>query len=445
MTAVRLATVGFVAVLLCLPVGSRAEETAPVMTSDGLVWRTAGGELTLMPGAHLQIDATFFPRQSPKSGLFIRRARVELRGWAGQSFYFDVGGDFAPGPPPGVEVAPSELPIADNFLAYAPFGDALVIQAGQFDVPFTLENRTSDTETDFIERSMVARSLGAPLNKDVGAMVHGLLWDGRFYYSAGLFDGNGPGFRNIDNKADAIGRIVLTPLGASNGAWRAVSIGGSAWRGDHVTGPEAPVQATPGGVIFFQPQWTGSFASPTFELQEQGTIEAFAGELNVPIGDRFGLRGEVVWKKQHLVEAAVNPNGVTPLGAATLDGIAGYGELWLWLLGDQRSRPLPGYELPVRPVQPPSPLLEPGLMVALRGEILKEDVNSDSPGLGDPGIATTRVVSGTFGVNYWRGRLVRLSANYILNYWSGTSETILMLMAAGRIEQEVLFRFAFAL
>ena len=117
--------------------------------------------------------------QTPKSGAFVRRARVELRGWLGRLFYFDVSGDFAPEPVAGTDVAPSALPATDNYLAFAPFGDRLIVQAGQFDVPFTLENRTSDAYTDFIERAMVARSLGAPRNKEVGVMVHGLLGDGR--------------------------------------------------------------------------------------------------------------------------------------------------------------------------------------------------------------------------------------------------------------------------
>ncbi|MES1157869.1 MAG: hypothetical protein ABUL67_02095, partial [Haliangium ochraceum] len=96
-----------------------------------------------------------------------------------------------------------------------------------------------------------ARTLGAPRNKDVGAMVHGLVADGRFYYSAGLFDGEGPGFRNADNQADAIGRVVWAPFADSDIGWRRVSIGASASHGNHVLGPEAPVQATPGGVVFF--------------------------------------------------------------------------------------------------------------------------------------------------------------------------------------------------
>ena len=180
--------------------------------SDGVFLRSRDGAIVLFPGGRLQIDSAFFRQQTPKSGAFVRRARVELRGWLGPLFYFDVSGDFAPAPAAGTDVAPSALPAADEYLTFAPFGDQLMVQAGQFDVPFTLENRTSDAYTDFIERAMVARSLGAPRNKEVGVMAHGLLGDGRFYYSAGLFNGEGPEFRNIDNQSDTIGRLVATPF-----------------------------------------------------------------------------------------------------------------------------------------------------------------------------------------------------------------------------------------
>jgi hypothetical protein len=342
-------------------------------------------------------------------------------------------------------VAPSALPAADDYLAYAPAGDALILQAGQFDVPFTMENRTSDAETDFIERAMTARTLGAPRNKDVGAMAHGLLADGRLYYAAGLFNGEGPGFRNLDNQVDAIGRLVWAPLAAGDGPWRRLAIGASGWRGNHVLGPLAPVQATPGGVVFFHPSWALGPGLPGGAVHEQGNTLAVAGELNLPLGERLGLRAEVVWKKQHLVDGTLDGAAFTPVGSATLDGIAGYGELWFWVLGDPHLHPRPGQELPWRPTPAPQPLLVDSLMVALRGEVLKEDLTSQASTLGDPGIATTRVVSGTAGVNYWRGRFVRVSANYILNQWSGTSETVKTLAAASRWEHEVLVRFALSL
>ena len=83
----------------------------------------------------------------------------------------------------------------------------------------------------------------------------------------------------------------------------------------------------------------------------------------------------------------------------------------------------------------------------MRGEVLKEDVSipTEQQIYGDPNKATTRVVSGTAGVNYWRGRLVRLSLNYTVNYWSGTSETIKAQRALGPLEHELLLRFALSL
>ena len=450
MFAARLATVGLCAALLLAPARARADDPAstdPLRDdADGIFLRSRDGAIVLFPGGRLQIDGAFFQQQTPKSGAYVRRAQVELRGWLGPLFYFDVSGDFAPAPPAGADVAPSALPAADEYLSFAPFGDRLLVQAGQFDVPFTLENRTSDAYTDFIERAMVARSLGAPRNKEVGVMAHGLLGDGRFYYSAGLFNGEGPEFRNVDNQSDTIGRLVATPFALGDRWWSRWSIGGSFWYGNHVLGPEAAVQATPGGMVFFEPHWTSGQTTPqSYELHEQGTATAFGGELNLPIGNRFGLRGEVVWKRQHLAEDNTSQGLATPVGAATLDGISGYGELWFWLLGDDRLLPAPGLELPLRIGSSEHPRLTEGLQLAVRGEVLKENLTSDDMTLGDPGIATTRVTSGTVGLNYWRGRFVRLSANYIVNEWSGTSITVMELAAAQKFEQEFLLRFAMSM
>jgi hypothetical protein len=422
----------------------------PVGFSDNAVYlRPPGDEVVVFPSARLQVDGAFFPRQTPKSGAYLRRARVGLRGWLGRLFYFDVSTDFAPPPADALAnpdaVAASVLPAADNFIAFAPFGDRLIIQAGQFDAPFTLENRTSDAYTDFIERSMAVRALGVPRNKEIGVMVHGLLGE-VFYYSAGAFNGEGPEFRNADNQPDAIGRVVVAPLGGRGGVFRRVAIGGSGWYGRHALGPMFSAQATPGGVRFVGPRWaTGQGTPRTLEMREHGTIVAAAGELSLPIGTRFGLRAEGVWKRQELTEADVAAPMV-PISAARLDGLAGYGELWLWLLGSELQLPAPGVQLPLRADRGGGARkLADGVMLAVRGEFLKEDLTSDVPTLGNPTRATTRVVSGTVGLNYWHGALVRVSVNYILNNWSGTSETVKTLKAQGAFQHELMLRFAMSL
>jgi hypothetical protein len=447
------------------PAPTRVEEPAPVETSpptptagpsgpdtsepalgfsDRPYVRTAGGDIVLYPSVRLQIDGAAYTRQTPKSGVYLRRARVGMAGWIGRAFYFDFAVDGAPAPSDPTAVAPSVLPVADAYLALAPAGDLFIVQVGQFDAPFTLENRTSDAYTDFIERAMVARSLGAPRNKEVGAMAHGRLGTGWLYYSGGVFNGNGPGYRNVDNQADAIGRITLAPFAGRGGTWRRLWIGGSGWYGRHVAGPVAPVEATPGGVIFFQPRWTnGDPPGAAMELREDGTLTAAGAELNVPLGRRLGLRGEFVWKRQHLLEADTSLGATPPAlsGHATLEGLAGYGELWCWLLGDAELLPLPGLQLPARR-QRQTPRLDDGLLLALRGEILQQQLRPELRALGDPNALTTRVASGTAGLNYWRGAFVRLSVNYVLNIWSGNSQISHALIATGRYQHEILLRVA---
>ena len=119
--------------------------------------------------------------------------------------------------------------------------------------------------------------------------------------------------------------------------------------------------------------------------------------------------------------------------------------MWLWLSGDERMLPAPGLQLPARAAGHYRRAFEDGLMLALRGEFIKEDVTTNQPVLGDPSRATSRVVSGTAGANYWRGSLARISINYVLNMWSGTSETIKALRAQSTFEHELLLRFAISL
>ena len=425
----------------------------PIGFSDNAVYiRTPGDEVVVFPSARLQVDAAFFPRQYPKSGAYLRRARVGLRGWLGGNFYFDVSADFAPSPADALAnpdaFAASVLPATDNYVALAPFGDRFILQAGQFDAPFTMENRTSDAYTDFIERSMVARSVGAPRNKEVGAMVHGLLGNGVFYYSAGVFNGDGPDFRNLDNQPDAIGRLTISPFASGDSGFRRLMLGGSGWYGRHVFGPAFPPQATPGGVRFVAPQWTTGppgGAMRSLELRENGKVLSFGAELTIPLGRHAGLRGEAVYKQQDLAETETLNEQVSELGEPRLTALAAYGEVWLWLAGDERMLPAPGLQLPHRIEPRYRRAFEDGLMLAVRGELAKEDLVDTNSTLADPTRATTRVISGTAGVNYWRGSFARISINYVLNMWSGTSETIKALRAQSMLEHELLLRFATSL
>jgi len=426
--------------------------------NDRAFLRSPSNTFVLFPQLRLDVDAALFPRQVPKSGAFVRRAHLELAAWLGPMFYVDASGDFASEPPPATPdpVLPSALATADDYVAFAPMGDLIIVQAGQFDAPFTMENRTLDPYTDFIERSLAVRVLGVPTQKEVGLMVHGLVWDERLHYSLGVFNGDGPNFRNVDNQVDVIGRAFIAPFAASSAAGiRRISVGVSGWYGQHLSGLPFPTQTTAGGFKFFDPTWTSGQGTPTnpatkYELHQYGRMLAGAAEANVPIGSTLGLRGEFVYKDQVMAEDDITnlaQGMITTMGAVELRGLAGYGEVYFWLVGDERQLPRPGLEQPLRlpaiPVMDAPP--EQGLMLALRGEFVKEDMTTNRPILGDPNVATTRVVAGSVGLNYWYGRRVRASVNYVLNQFSGTTESVKSIAAAGAFEHELLLRLGASL
>jgi len=407
--------------------------------------RSPGNEVVLFPGLLLQVMGAFFPPQDNlKSGFSLRRARVELAGWMGPMFYFDLAGDFSPASGPA---APAPT---DAYVAFAPAGELFIVQAGQFDAPFSFENRTLDAYTPFVERSLAVRGLGAPNNKELGVMVHGTDAARSVYYSGGVFNGEGPGLRNADNKVDVVGRAFVAPLArAAAEGLRDVSLGASVWYGQHAGGLSFPTQTTPGGFVFLDPTWTtGRDTLLSLALHEGGSTLALGGELNVPINHVFGARAEAVFKKQDLAEDRVLSDGSTlaTLGRAKLQGLGGYAEAWAWALGDDRQLPRPGLELPARLGRVVEPPRQHGVMIAARGELLKEDLTSTQAVLGDPNLATTRIVAASLAVNYWYGRRVRASLDYVLTFVGGTTENVKMIGATtGKTEQEILLLVAMGL
>src|SRR5262249_33672708 len=138
----------------------------------------------LFPSGRLQLDGLFYHSddKTPFNSFIIRRARLETTGWIGPWVYFYLAGDFAVGPPAAAApVAPNNLATTDDYVALAPYKSLANLQFGQYDAPFTLENRTSDKYFDFMERSITVRAFGIPSNKELGAMLWGTN-DERNYY-----------------------------------------------------------------------------------------------------------------------------------------------------------------------------------------------------------------------------------------------------------------------
>lgn len=404
--------------------------------SDGTAFlRSPDNELILLPNGRLQVDGLAFARPSddmPVPTFVLRRARLEVGGWVGPAVFFSIAGDFASGAPAGADPLPqSFLATTDDYVAVAPFGDRFILQLGQYDAPFTLENRTSDKYFDFMERSLTVRAFAVPANKEVGAMVHGLpLANKGLYYSLGVFNGDGQNFRNVDKDLDVIGRAWVAPFAFAHvDALSAITLGGSIWAGKRgATGLALAGSTTQGGFRFADSKWALSDDKKTpVELHQAGNLTAYALEANIPIAHRFGFRFEYAHKQQALAEDDISGAAggkLTTLGNAQLRGWSAYGELWAWVVGDDRIIGEPGLQMPSRLKKFKASNPRHGLMIAARIDNLNQTITTDTPALKDPSVGRLHVVTPELGVNYWYSKRFRATFNYALNILDGDTGTV---------------------
>jgi phosphate-selective porin len=444
------------------------------VSDQSMFLRSPDNMFVFFPNGRLQNDAYFYAMDNrvankvPSNAFLIKRARLELSGWIANFAYFSIAGDFAAGPPAtaGVPTVQTNLNTTDDYVALAPFGTIAMFQYGQYDAPFTLENRTSDKYFDFMERSITVRAFGIPQNKEVGGMILGYNEKRNFYYSVGLFNGDGQNFKNIDNQFDWMGRAWIAPFSfLGDGPLHDIEVGGSFWTGDRAgnTYPTLPLpnQTTQGGFTFLN---FGSFTPPmaatglptgtsAIQLRQVGRVNAAAFEINAPIAHKGGVRYEFVWKHSPLSEEAISSSGsnLGILGGANLKGYSMYGEGWYWLLGDDR---IIGDQQGIQPytrfrkfgVKPP----QQGVMLAFRFEYLNENLTEEADAataaLGSSALGRTKLQSYELGVNYWWSKRFRATFNYVLNHFDrGAEATKQLRNLSTSTEQEFGFRLAIAL
>jgi len=171
---------------------------------------------------------------SKYNGFDVRRARLDFQGdfstkWNYRLLIDFVGASGATGTAPtgGALLSPVML---DAFIAYKPLS-FLKITAGQFVVPFSMENLTQDRSLEMVDRSqvvsaLVARkgdvsnglvdSIGNQNGRDIGLMANGsvIRIENRYLADFYLALLNGAGINTLDNNQskDIVGRLVLHPF-----------------------------------------------------------------------------------------------------------------------------------------------------------------------------------------------------------------------------------------
>jgi phosphate-selective porin OprO and OprP len=172
-----------------------------------------------------QIRFQSFQESGKHSSFDIRRARVDLKGAVTPYFAYRLQADFVD--KPKMIDAYGEVRLADYFM----------ITAGQFKIPFSMENLTSSNKLELIDRSQVVEALvargkdviGNQNGRDIGVQVGGTFLKSKglpvVEYRIGVFNGSGINLLDTANNGkDISGRLVLTPV-------KGLSFGGDFYKG----------------------------------------------------------------------------------------------------------------------------------------------------------------------------------------------------------------------
>ena len=179
----------------------------------------AGKKISL--AGYTQIRYQALEQTGAIDGFDIRRARVDLKGiispYWGYRLQFDLAGT------PKLIDAYAELKV----------NDYLNITFGQAKIPFSLENLTSSTKLELIDRSQAVEALtargkdvgGNQNGRDIGVLLGGTLlkWKDRpvVDYRLGVYNGSGINTTDKDEEKDYAARLIFYPVTglAYSGAW----------------------------------------------------------------------------------------------------------------------------------------------------------------------------------------------------------------------------------
>jgi phosphate-selective porin len=356
----------------------------------------------------------------------LRKVRLELGGELYRKVQWFFGGDFGMNSTSlganqtvAVRAAPTDVYI--NYKAHP----LLNVEVGQFDLPFTAETRTSDKFLPFMERSVPVRVIGKGNAKDTGLMLWGNLDKRRLAYAVSLVQGDGMNRPNVDHRFDLVARAYVRPLADSNLPIRDVQLGGSVRRGSrdpHLVSYDYPAMTTAGGYAFWKPTYgaAASAANPpgqTHVIPSAGQT-LVAAELRVPT-DAFDVTFEGLYGHENTREAQ-DSNLYQNLRTGTLTSYGYYAQVGWWPFGNAYVNGVPGDQgvTSIDFSKPDKPPLS-ALQLLLRWEQLSANYESNKRGGASVSDIDGKIKLNTlsFGATYWLGKVLRLSANYGINWF----------------------------
>ena len=334
-----------------------------------------------------QVDFREFPDEPDRPSkplLDLPRTRVGVEGRLFKEFEYQIEG----------ELGDSSQPWRDVYIQTRSFR-ALQVRAGQFKIPFSLEQLTSGMDLDFNYRSLAAAFL-AP-GRDVGLMLFGRVMNEVLRYQAGVFRRGGDNVREserTDAQADRTyaGRLVVRPWNTVDNVFRTFSAGVAFTTGVLPAGPNGVRGKTIPGDTFFQ--------------------HLFVNGHRRRVGAEFQWRPGPVQLQAEYIETRDQRFGQ---GIDNQDLPNAYARGWYgsgtWLLTGEQKRDS---------VEPERPFLRGGIG-AIEIGVRRERLAAWGPGVNDGSFSSPRAPwvmpladdVWTGGVNWYWNDYVKLQANVI--------------------------------
>lgn len=162
----------------------------------------------LQIGGYTQVRYQFDDTRGRKDGFDIRRAYLNISGVLSPFWSYRFQADFA-GTPKVID-AYAELKVND-FLNFT---------VGQAVIPFSIDNITSNTRLDFIDRAQVTEALvargrdvaGNQNGRDLGVQLGGTFLNAMVEYKIALLNGQGINVADRNESKDVSARLVFKPL-----------------------------------------------------------------------------------------------------------------------------------------------------------------------------------------------------------------------------------------
>ena len=424
--------------------------------SGGFFIRDPDNYFVLFPSALVQTDFYSFvgpgvstvPAASGGAGLatrlFIRRARIGLGGEFMKRWLFNAEIEFGGQDVGNVDgtqqasAAPAGVAPTDSTGRYASVGGVaagaapaniwimyrfapwLNITVGQYNVPFSMSNRTADPYGSWMERPMPVRAFAVPSSKDLGGMLSGDVGDGLLAYELGVFGGDGANRPSVDSYVDFIGRISLHPFAHSSSAFaKNVQVGVSGRHGDRnptAVGYDYTPITTGQGFVLWKPTRTDDLGRQVHVLNS-GAQNAIGGEVRLR-GSNVAFQGELYYVNNNTREAVDGFQLTHTDRLGNLSGLGWYAELSAWPFGSAFIPTEPGNDPPrqldVEKRERPRRGLQ---LLGIAGGI-NASYKGASRGQArvDATTPTADITVYQYGLaaQYWQTKHVRFALNYIL-------------------------------